>query len=616
MDDPGAGVSDDPGRLPSGVRSRLEELAGLGPAGVGSLLGAGASRALWADRTEALGAERSSGPGVAAHLGRTIVDFLTDGSLAALCEELTRIAGMTVELRDVDRRTIRFDLTSDSGVSWRLEDGEGPGVPAGSRWFPLTAGGEPIGWIVVHAGAEGASPGGGRIDRAVYYLAAAASELCEHELSLVHRVKEVELMYRLSALLARACSADRVLEEALDSALEVMQLDAGSVVLLPEGAEGVSTTDERELELKAARNLSEQWLTSPMPLSLDRQFDRLALAGEVVAVENLLEDERVQIPDRVRSESLVGFISAGLVFEGRPIGVFRLYARSARRFGEADRRLLRSIAEHSALAVEQARLLRLRAQEAQTQRQLDLAADVQQRMLPRVWPDVPGFDLAARNRASHRIGGDFYDVFEVRGRLGIAIGDMVGNGIAAALLMASTRTALRALATEHPDVAETISRVNQAMCRDTLQSEFATIWYAQIDPGSLEMRSCSAGHEPPILVRAHADGSYTDELMPTGGLVAGIQPDEIYEPFTTILNPGDLVVGYTDGLADARSFEGERFGTNRIRAAVRDALSEDPDANAQAVLERIFWSLRQFTGLHEASDDQTALVVRVTRQGR
>lgn len=547
---------------------------------------------------------------VSTHRGRSIRDFLTDGSLAALCDELTQLTGLRIELRDEQHRRVRFDL-SQPGASWRIEDARAAPLPDGTKWMPITAGGDPIGWLVTHPPAPSDAHPPASVDRAIYYLASAASELCEQELSLLHRVKEVELMYRLSSLLARACGAERVLEEALDSAIRVMELDAGSVVLLPEGAEGVTTTDERELELKAAYQLSDDWLESALPLSRDRAFDRLALDGEIVAIENLLEDDRVIIPDRVREEGLRAFISAGLVFEGRPIGVFRLYAREPRRFTDADRRLLTSVAEQSALAVEQARLLRLRAQEEQTQRQLSLAADVQQRMLPRLWPDVPGFDIAARSVASYRVGGDFYDAFKSRGRLAVAVGDVVGNGIAAALLMASVRTALRAFADEHADVHEIVARVNRSMCRDTLQSEFATLWHAQIDPETLEMRSVSAGHDPPTLLRPSERGEYHAERLPTGGLVIGLQEHETYDAISTPLRPGDVLVVHTDGLTEAMSFDAERFGVQRIRDAGLDALRANPEAPARDILEHIFWSLRQFTGLHAKPDDQTAMVIRV-----
>src|SRR6185295_6677226 len=151
------------------------------------------------------------------------------------------------------------------------------------------------------------------------------------------------------------------------------------------------------------------WLECPLPLSKNRLFDRMALDGQVIVAEDLQTDDRILIPERAAAEGLGAALHAGLVFQNRPIGVIRLYSRRPRRFSDSDRRLLRSIAAQAAVAVEQARLLRVEREEQRVQRQIQLAADVQRRMLPDKPPDYPGLDLAARYLPSFELGGDFYD---------------------------------------------------------------------------------------------------------------------------------------------------------------------------------------------------------------
>ncbi|MFG0326924.1 MAG: PP2C family protein-serine/threonine phosphatase [Phycisphaerales bacterium JB037] len=537
--------------------------------------------------------------------GRSILDFLTDGSLPALLEQLQALGGARLELRDEQGRLIRY-RTGAEGSPWEVAP-EAPAPGAGAVRVPLTAEQTEIGAILITPDDAGAVPE--TLRRAVGFLASAASELCSQELALWHRVQEVELMYRLSSMLVHASRPERVLDEALAMALEVLELDAGSVVLLPENEPVVIGQSEEGLELKASRGLSNDWLESPQPLSRDREFDRLALAGEIVAVADLQQDERVLDPGRCARENLGSFLSAGLVFQGRPIGVFRLYARQPREFSAADTKLLRSVTEQSAVAVEQARLIRVQEQERRMERQLALAADVQQRMLPRVHPDAPGLDLAARSVASHQVGGDFYDIFRAGERVGLVVGDMVGNGIAAALLMASVRASLRAHADGKLAIERVIELVNAAMCRDTLESEFATLWYAEFDPASRVLRYCSAGHEPPFVVRAASPDRA--EAFPRGGLVLGIERDEKYEAGDMPLQPGDVVVVFTDGLVEAMNFDRERFGAERIRRAVVEALAQDPGVDASGIIEHVLWTLRQFTGLYERPDDQTILVMRV-----
>lgn len=519
--------------------------------------------------------------------------------------------GVRVELREEKNALVVFN-EEDFSHPWRIESAAPP--PEGSTRIPLVIAGDPIGWIVVHPGEPG-GPGSAltreHMEQALRYLARAASELCAQELTLWHRVQEVEMMYRLSALLVRVGGAERVLNEALASALQVLELDAGSLVLLPEDAQGqVVSGDEKDLVIKASRGLSREWLESPLPLSRDRLFDRLALGGEIVTSFDLASDPRVLHPQRTVAEGLRSFIGAGLVFQGRPIGVMRLYSRSPRQFSDADKRLLRSVAEQSAVAVEQSRLLRVLEHERQMQRQLQLAADVQRRMLPATNLRFEGFDAAARYIPSHRVGGDFYDAFTQGESVAIVVGDVVGNGIAAALLMASVRATLRAHAGQGLAVHEVVERVNRALCKDTLESEFATLWFGMIDRVSRSLSYCSAGHEPPFVVRQAGDDLEIIRLA-HGGLVVGISPEETYEFGSIDLRAGDVLVAYTDGLPETSSFSGERFGVSRIQRAALDALRENREANAQAIIERVFWELRQFAGINAKHDDQTIMVIRV-----
>jgi phosphoserine phosphatase RsbU/P len=543
----------------------------------------------------------------------SITDFITDGSLAALCDELTRLAGVQVSLRDHAGR--RIVLGSTAG-RWRYDDSD-PDPPPGDGHvsIPLSVEEHVIGAIVLAPGDPRLPEAGARelLEGALSLLAASANEFCRHEIDLRHRVKEVQALYRLSSMLARATRFEAVLDIALESALDVLELDAGSIVLF-EQVDGPSAENEADLVLKTSRNLSRDWLDCPLPLSRGRLFDRLALSGEVVMVHDLLSDERVLIPERVRSEGLRSAAHAGLVFQDRPIGIIRLYSRTPRVFTDAEARLLKSIAHQSAVAVEQARLLKMQEADATLQRQIQLAADVQRRMMPRHVPQMPRLDLAARYVPSYQLGGDFYDLFEMSGNLGIAVGDVVGKGVAAAVLMAAVRATLRAHVQDVFHIDDVMSRVNVALCRDTLESEFATLWYGVVDMPSLRLTYCSAGHEPPMVVRVpkHRAPSAADvDELSIGGMVVGIDPSQRYQRGTYDLQRGDVLVAYTDGLPDTLDFSGKKFGKARLRQAVLIALAADGDAPATKIVEHIFWELRQFAGILERPDDQTVVVVRV-----
>ncbi len=545
----------------------------------------------------------------------SITDFLTDGSLIQLCDELSRLMGVEVKLRDPDgRRIVKRD---DSPGSWSvIDDRAASNALASGMSFPLRVGGERIGSLVVSEG-QPALPSDARssLERVLGYLAGTSAELCEHEREVQHKVKELGALFRLTSLLAQASGMQRVLEVALEAAIDVLEMDAGSIMLLKEDADGViGGSTEEDLSLSTSRNLSKAWLEWPQPLSKDRLFDKMALGGEVVASEELQADSRVQIPDKAAEEGLVAALHAGLIFQNRPLGVLRLYAREKRTFGEFERRLVRSIAQQAAVAVQQARLLRLGEEERRIQRQLELAADVQRRMLPSRLPQLKGVDLSARYVPSFELGGDFYDFIELHGNLGIVVGDVVGKGVAAALLMASVRSALRAHAQEVYDIDAVVSKVNQALCRDTLDNEFATLWYGVLDPVTLRLTYCCAGHDPTIVIRvpAHRAPSPADiDELSVGGMVLGIDRSQRYQRAVYDMQARDVLIAYTDGVTDATSFSGEKFGKKRFRAALLSILSSEPEASAARILDLLHWEVRRFTGLSSRADDETLVVMRV-----
>jgi phosphoserine phosphatase RsbU/P len=539
---------------------------------------------------------------------RSITDFMTDGSLAAVCSELALLTGVSVELRDPQGRRI---VRSGDSIPWRVDDA--PSETPGWSSVPLRAAGLHLGDIWIAPGKPHGSDRASLL-RTVELLSSTTTELCEHELELRERVKEVGALYKLSSLLVRATDVPRVLNTALDLCISTLGVDAGSIRLFRDDAEGPFDPNEYDMELKAARGLSREFLDHPIPLSKDRIFDKLALNGEIVAIEDVRTDPRVQILDIIEQESMRGFLCAGLVFQSKPIGIVRLYSSTPRRFAESDKRLLRSIASQAAVAVEQARLLRFEEQEQLIQRQVSLAADVQRRMLPRGTPDMPGFDVAAKYIPSFDLGGDFYDFIDLNGHFGIAVGDVVGKGVAAALLMAAVRASLRAHSQQVYDLDEVVARVNQALCRDTRDNEFASLWYGVIDPATLRLTYCSAGHEPTIIIRnpKHRKPTAADiDELSIGGMVVGIDPSQRYQRAVCDLKPRDVLVAITDGVTDANDFQNKRFGRARVRDAILRILGKEPDASASRILEHLHWEIRQFAGLSTRPDDSTTVVVRV-----
>ena len=535
----------------------------------------------------------------------SIVQFLTDGSLPRLCADLGALARVRITLHDEAGCEI---IAGDGDVPYAIAQHASP-LSEDTLSVPIEVDEMQIGELRITRGAPD------RLVACVRHLATTVAEVCDHDMELRHRVRELELLYRLSEHLARATDVQEVLQIALDSALDVLDLDAGSVVLFDDKKQ--ITSDEHGIELIASRKLSKEWLGDPRPLSIERQFDRRAIAGEIVVVEDLRMDDRILAPERLANEKIVGFVTVGIIFQNTPIGAIRLYDFEPRLLDSSEQRLVRTIAQQAAVSIEQAKLLQLQARDRRIGRQLKLAGEIQLRMMPTKMPELSGLDIAGRYTPSLELGGDFYDAFKVgvatKPNLGLVIGDVVGKGVPAALLMASVRSSVRAYAQDVYDIDEIVSRTNKALCRDTLESEFVTLWYGVIDPETLHLTYCGAGHEAPMILSVPRDRPPTmaDLVeLSTGGMVIGVDPAQRYQRGHFDLRRGDVLVCYTDGMTDVQNFEEQRFGKRRLQYAIIETLAEKPDATSDEIVEGIFWRIRQFAGLSKQPDDQTLLVVR------
>lgn len=558
-------------------------------------------------------------------------DFLTDGSVSALCDELAKLLRTPIWLRDQSGEVIIPVWSDDEsaaggGHPWSIVT-EAAGRDRAFALVGRTAAEchEPLpvplriragllGAIVLCVPRDAAPDKADSIRRALGLLASSVCDVCEAQWTLRQRIKELDALYRLSSMLSVGQSAtagpaadtDKLLEGALELAIEALGVEAGSIALIEDGRDAPV--------IRASRGLSRNWTSDTETLSRHGVLRQAALRGEVICVEDLLRDPRIEATDRIRTEGLVSLLTTGLLDQGTPIGLIRLYTRRARVFTPAEGELLKAIAEHAAAAVTTARLRKLREQDEAMKRQVRLAASVQRRMLPRTTPNVPPFDVAAHYAPSFELGGDFYDFLELGGHLGVLVGDVAGKGVPAALLMSSVRASLRAHAQDVYHIGDVLKRVNRALVRDTLDNEFVTLWYGVADPVSLRLTYCAAGHDWPLLVRIPRDRQVTDrdcQRLTADGMALGIDPTQEYPLGVFQLQPRDVVVAWTDGLHDAVDFEGRKFGGTRLKTALIDLLQREPAATAARITDHILAAVRQFSGLSGRTDDITVVVLRV-----
>ncbi len=242
-----------------------------------------------------------------------------------------------------------------------------------------------------------------------------------------------------------------------------------------------------------------------------------------------------------------------------------------------------------------------RIERERIEQELQVARRIQQASLPKEVPALEGWEIYPLYRPAREVGGDFYDFFELKdGHLGIVVGDATGKGVPAALVMASARSMLRAVAQASDSPGEALRRVNDPLATDIPPNMFVTCFYAILDPKSGSLNYANAGHDLPYL---HRNGA-AEELRATG-MPLGLMPGMGYEEKQTILEAGEAALLYSDGLVEAHDPKGEMFGFPRLRALVAEHGEES--SLGEFLLEELY----SFVGEGwEQEDDITLLTLK------
>ena len=232
--------------------------------------------------------------------------------------------------------------------------------------------------------------------------------------------------------------------------------------------------------------------------------------------------------------------------------------------------------------------------------ELEVARELQRELLPRKEPDVAGYSFAFSYRTANTIGGDYYDFLPLDdGRLAVVVGDASGHGIAAGLLMAIANSALKLGFDMGPDPVVVTGLVNRALCRTGGRRAFMTLFCGVLEPATVELDFVCAGHPFPLLRRA--DGRI--EELGVGGLPLGMRTDRVFEARRTAIEPGDILLLYTDGIAETLDPAGESFGFDRLQ----DGLA--PGGASRSVHDRVLRDLDRFRGEEPVYDDCSLVVV-------
>lgn len=410
---------------------------------------------------------------------------------------------------------------------------------------------------------------------------------------------EVKLraLLEISRNLAQAVALSDVLTNLLDSLFAVFIQADRAFIALRDPATG-------KLIPKAFKQRREN---TAEPVRISRTIVNEVLATkEAVLSADAATDKRFDMSESIVDYQIHSIMCVPLIgSSGSVLGVIQVDTKDhRRRFSHDDLEVLASVGCQASVTVENTQLHELVVQEHVLQRELALAHKVQQGLLPAKPPQVPGYEFFDFYEPANQLGGDYFDYIPLSGnRLGVALADVSGKGIAASLLMARLSAEVRYCLASLPSPTDAMARLNNVFCENRWEDRFVTLALAILDPVKHEVTIVNAGHLWPLLRRVSGKIEALSET--TGGLPLGINTDQVYQQETVQLGLGEILMLYTDGLPEAMNVLGQCYSNERLRTQL-----EKEAPNMVVLGQRILDDVRRFVGNRPQSDDMCLTCLR------
>ena len=335
------------------------------------------------------------------------------------------------------------------------------------------------------------------------------------------------------------------------------------------------------------------------------------------------DDALVLGMDRLVQRQLgsAGVFATSLVARGRQRGRLYVFNPSGSLiWTDVHRRHVQLVADLAGVAIENDLMLQEARLHERVDRQLSIGAEIQAQLLPDHCPVIEGVELAARCRPAFQVGGDYYDFIPTRpeligrrrerGRWALVMGDVMGKGVPAGLLMTMLRGMLRAEVLSGLPPDRILHDLNQLALEDLSQSHrFVTLFYSDFDPRTRRLRFANAAHNPPLIWRSQ---QRSVSRLDAPGLLIGLQPEAEYGVGSTVLEPGDVLLYYTDGVTEAPGITGDRFDEDRLIRSLESACRSG--TGSQGILDQLFRRLDRFVGPDRQLEDDASMVVLKVRE--
>lgn len=420
-----------------------------------------------------------------------------------------------------------------------------------------------------------------------------------HDTEDSRRIADLERILEVTRAIGGTVDLDELLVRIATAATTVLDCERATVFLIDPA--------RRELFSRVATGMAGSPIHEirfPLGLGIAGQ---VAETGRVVNLADPYADPRFNADfDRQSGFRTTSLLTLPLVgHDGAIVGALQALNKRGGEFTVRDESLLATLSAQAGVAVARQRLLEAAAVQQRMQRDLDVAREIQQRLLPTKAPALADWDVAGWTKPADETGGDCYDWLQITGgRLLVVIGDATGHGIGPALISSETRALLRGTLTQTQDLQRVVPHVNDLLAEDLQEGTFVTAFIGLLDPLSGVVEYASAGHGP-ILTFDAASGAVAEH--PTHGTPLGMFPGMEYDPVTQVpLHPGDMLLLFTDGFLEWARPDGEQFGQHRLADVVR----HHRDLPSAEIIRAVYDAVVAFSAGTRQADDCTAVVVK------
>ena len=421
------------------------------------------------------------------------------------------------------------------------------------------------------------------------------SRLEEENKRLRISLQELSILNEIAAAISSTLSLNKLIDLIVSKCIKHFHVEQCSVTLL-----------DRKKESSNFKTMIRKADDSKFNVAyrLDNQIvGWIMLNKKPITVNDMSSDKRfansVELGSKIKS-----FISVPLMIKGQLIGILTVFNKKGdAEFASEDERLLGIIASQSAHVIENVRLYEDEQNHIALREELKHAAEIQTNLLPKKFPSIKNYDVHAVNIPAKEVGGDYYDFINIKeNKIAFCLGDVTGKGLPASLLMANVQATIRSQILFDFPCNEAMNRANILLYQSTDSTKFVTLFTCVLNTDSDELTYVNAGHNDPLLISK--DGQL--KKLNEGGLLLGCMPGVNYTESVFSLNPGDLLVIYTDGITEAMNALQEEFGEDRLLAL----LKANQNLTCKEITDIVFTAVKKHMQTEPQFDDMTMLLVK------